>query len=164
MKPYFYDLLKDRPEPLWWDWRGVPRWEPWHPGNGLDELGATEHALVVIHCQWCGKVYIVDAWNDPSVYPNLAEAFKTASWHYGDPPFGDCCSVGYSMNAVPRKVLRYFRLPHFTAMLWKRDPSLEIDIVPEWARDKYLFPELDYDEILRKVLHPDLLDVKADNA
>jgi len=133
MKPNFSDLIKPDQEPLWWDWRGVPRYAKWEPGIGLDELPATEHALLLIRCQGCGTPFVVDAVS-LSKEDGLADLIRERRLHYGDPPFKPCCSVGYSMNSVPIRVLQYWHCEYTpSGIRWVRDASLEVDITLEWA-------------------------------
>jgi len=158
MKPDFSDILEGKPEPLWWDWRGVPRWTRWYPGIGLEEIpGVRHHALVVVHCMGCGKPYVVDTHND-FYFPDLREAIGSGHWTYGGSPSGGCCETGPFEEAISRKVLRFYELQGYEVPKWVRVPELEMEIYPSWVDREYFSEiQLDYSEVLSRVLHPSYL-------
>jgi hypothetical protein len=81
----------------------------------------------------------------------IAEAIRSRTLHYGDPPRHDgdpndrqACAAGASMNSEPRRVIEYWhrhdrrfvegsRITNMAYFEWVRDPSLEIDIQPDWV-------------------------------
>lgn len=86
--------------------------------------------------------------------PMIRDHIRAGTLHYGDPPNVDCCPAGATMNSVPRQVLEYWVQPYALgeglgyekksrgekvilapkAAHFQRDPALEIDITPDWAR------------------------------
>jgi hypothetical protein len=83
---------------------------------------------------------------------NIANAIHSKDLHYGDPPRHDGdptalhrCLAGATMNSEPRRVLEYWhrhdrryvegnRIINSKAWSeWVRDPSLEVDIQPDWV-------------------------------
>jgi hypothetical protein len=145
-----YDDIMSRiaEPPVWFDEHAVPRYCEFAP-NKLANICAGETALVEIACQCCRRVFRV-AFSKLN-WPNdsIAEAIQAKNLHYGDPP-NVCCMPGAAMNSVPHRVIEYWRRhdPKYVqregalAFIkdsaayheWVRDPSLEIDIRPDWAQ------------------------------
>jgi hypothetical protein len=86
----------------------------------------------------------------------IAEAIRSKTLHYGDPPRhdGSSCLAGATMNSEPRRVLEYWHrndpkyvgtkngmknvvLDHKAWSTWTRDASLEVDIQPNWVTLRY---------------------------
>lgn len=78
------------------------------------------------------KVAFEGAWKR-----TLADDIRSKSIHYGDPPNTGCCPAGPTMNCEPHRVLEYWRKEEgsSTRFQWVRDPSLEIDAMPEWVEE-----------------------------
>lgn len=161
MNTNYIDIRERIPSsPLWWDEHAVPRYVEFHPRHCAN-IYADEAALVLITCQNCGREFAVaftigrlDLYNN--VAP-LEEQIVGRTIHYGDPPNIDCCPSGPTMNSEPRRVLQFWRrgamgtvnaeldalgrpkvvqdLDKIVAsMEWKRDPSLDVEIEPDWVK------------------------------
>lgn len=144
--PFYPDLLEGRPEPLWWDERGVPRWLKWEPGIG-EEGYVDEAVLLLIMCQSCGHKFRVSMhhdWYEGRIARNrgrddsFARRIRERTLHYGDPPCSPpCCDVGPTMNSVPLRVLEYWHRPIVGpgGLQWQRNPELEVSVIPDWWED-----------------------------
>src|SRR5262249_25591661 len=109
------------------------------------DIYASEVALAEITCQGCGRGFRVAFSQANSPSTTVAEAIKTKTLHYGDPPNVGCCGAGPTMNSEPRRVIEYWhrhrqeyvqgnRIVDSSAyMKWTRDHSLEVDIEPDWV-------------------------------
>jgi hypothetical protein len=134
--------------PIWFDEHAVPRYCTFEPARSAS-IYIGEIALVEITCQACGHSFQVALSAVNFDEKSLADAIRDNTLHYGDPPrhdHVDACRAGSSMNSWPRRVLEYWHRHdeafvggsprHVTSMeyfTWKRDQSLEIDILPDWA-------------------------------
>jgi hypothetical protein len=143
-----YDDINSRigTPPIWFDEHAVPRYCAFAPHRSAS-IYVGEIALAEITCQSCGQAFHVafSRLNAPS--GTVAEAIRTKTLHYGDPPNVGCCGAGPSMNSVPRRVLEYWhrhdqRYVENRMIIdqaysdWVRDRSLEAtDIGPDWALD-----------------------------
>lgn len=110
MKPLYSDILERLGDPLWWDQRGVPRYEPFHPSMvGID---ADVVVLATIQCQFCGHPFRVaieiDHWDHPRIVATawndgerVVEALQRESVGYGDPPrlLTPCCEAGVTATS-----------------------------------------------------------------
>jgi len=86
-----------------------------------------------------------DEKSEPENFRPIADAIQAKTLHFGDPPNVRCCAAGNSMNSVPRRVIEYWargdrkyvsgrNITDPRYFDWVRDTSLEIDIMPDWAR------------------------------
>jgi len=138
-----YEDIRSRiPEqPKWFDEEGVPRYCDFSPCK-VANIYADEVALAGITCQGCGTRFkvafsrsrnsamVAQVMGHTWVPPSLADQIRSKEIHYGDPPNTGCCPAGPTMNSEPRRVLEYWQRE--AGIDWKRDPSLEIDIEPDW--------------------------------
>jgi hypothetical protein len=145
-----YDDILSRiaEEPVWFDEHAVPRYCQFAPDK-LANIYAHEAVLAEITCQVCKRVFRVAFssanWNSGTI----ADAIRSQTLHYGDPPNVECCGNA-DMNSEPRKVIEYWRRwdPKYiqrrggmdvisdpAASNWDRDHTLEIDIKhsPDWV-------------------------------
>lgn len=136
---HHYDDIRSRiPEPpRWWDEHAVPRYVAFSPRE-IANIYARECVLLLIACQDCGREFpVCMSWDLMDQVRHreerLAEQIKKREIHYGDPPNIYCCPAGPTMNSVPRRVLEFWRMGDNHE--WVRDGALEVDVVPEWARD-----------------------------
>ena len=142
MKAYYGDIIsRIADKPLWFTETGVPRYEPFDERQ-LDNIYATEAALVEIACQGCDTRFHVGICRDKMEIhegKDIASQIRNKSYHYGDPPNMGCCPSGASMNSEPVKVLIYMANSHkeyvdekgiITDIVkyweWRRDPEFEI--------------------------------------
>ncbi len=66
-QPY-RDIRSRLGKPLWHDWHGVPRYEPYRPG--MQNIYAKYEALMEIRCQTCGTAFLVGSCaNSFDVFP-----------------------------------------------------------------------------------------------
>ena len=116
MHPYYDDIISRIGErPIWYDENAVPRYCEFEPDRSA-YIYTQEVALGEITCQGCSARFLV-AFSAGNVQEQtIAEAIKSKTLHYGDPPAhgrdGDIhysCSAGDSMNSEPRKVVEYWR-------------------------------------------------------
>jgi len=144
-------------KPRWWDAHGVPRYVDHHPDHAPD-IYASEVVLLRIACQLCKTPQLVQmTWSnmqsiDVRIYaewaalsngapkpdvglPSLAEDIRTATIHYGDPPYheidGEFCHAGCTMNCDDLSVVEYWIKSEETKWEWKRDESLEVTLPTE---------------------------------
>jgi hypothetical protein len=144
-----YDDILSRivEEPLWFDEHAVPRYCNFEPSK-LANIYAREAALAEITCQACKRLFCVAFsevnWNSGAI----ADAIRSRSLHFGDPPNVGCCGNAH-MNSEPRRVVEYWSRhdPKYTRQKgnmtvvsdhvawsrWMRDSSLEVDIRPDWV-------------------------------
>jgi hypothetical protein len=136
--------------PTWFDEHAVPRYCAFGPERSAS-IHIGEIALAEITCQECQRRFQVAFSPVNFREQTIAEAIRNKTLHYGDPPSHDgdsadprACLAGSSMNSEPRRVLEYWRRfdrryvegnliidnAYFT---WVRDPSLQIDIQPDWV-------------------------------
>jgi hypothetical protein len=153
MHARYDDILSRIPEePQWWDEHAVPRFCLFEPRLCAD-IHCSEAVLAEIACQNCGKLYRValsrGEWVAEQKGRRLCDDIVSSTLHYGDPPQG-CCNTGASENSIPRRVVEYWRRHHPENLdasanprrvidskayhEWRRDPSFEIEIAPDWAR------------------------------
>jgi hypothetical protein len=145
MNTYYGDILSRIPEPpLWWDEVAVPRFCEFSPQE-VANIYASYAVLALVTCQGCGTEYRVafsqgsmdrylgrDEAGEIRWAPTLDEAVLEKGLHYGDPPNGNCCCAGPTMNSEPRRVLEFWK--RAGGMEWERDAAFEVDIEPEWVR------------------------------
>ena len=153
-----YDDIRNRiaQPPVWFDENGVPRYDIFKPQDGPN-IYADEACLLLIRCQSCGHEFQVGLQdNRMAGGPTLAELIRNRLIHYGDPPYIGCCGAGPTMSSVPMHVLEYWHRSDIECteeipgdpnglrritdiaryMEWRRDPALEIDVIPAWADSK----------------------------
>lgn len=128
MKHHYRDIRNELGEPVWWDEAGVPRYCEF----GVHETNVVyvdEVALLEIACQGCGTVFqVAMSWNNfnnlfrKDRVPPLSERIRDGIIHYGDPPNGDCCAAGASMNSIPLRVLEFWQRESYD---WVRKPEYE---------------------------------------
>jgi hypothetical protein len=149
-----YDDITSRigEEPTWFDENAVPRYCAFEPGRSAS-IHVREVALAEITCQECQRRFLVALSAVNFAEATIADAIRNKTLHYGDPPRHDGdpsdprrCAAGATMNSEPRRVLEYWsrydqryaegdRVTDFTNYIkWTRDPSLEIDIQPDWVK------------------------------
>jgi hypothetical protein len=147
-----YDDITSRisTPPIWFDEYAVPRYCAFEPARSAS-IHIGEIALTEITCQECQRRFRVAFSVVNFREPTIAEAIRSKTLHYGDPPRHDGypadrhgCHAGASMNSEPRRVLEYWRrhdrryvegtrITNSAYFEWVRDPSLEISIQPEWV-------------------------------
>lgn len=155
MKNSYEDIISRLGPGLWYDSKGVPRYDKFSPD--LCGVYMKWIALVRIACQGCGKEFEVanevqewqlsrQDWKNWKVtYPKKDDI---GSFHYGDPPIHEGCS-GNTMNSIPLQVLEFWergyrdpvdevcdKLDRVQGKHWEwvRRPELEIEIDEEWAK------------------------------
>jgi hypothetical protein len=161
MKASYRDILDRIPEkPRWFDEHAVPRFCEFSPDKCAD-IYCSEVVLAEIECQNCGEIYRV-AFSDGIYRMNFSDEEANEKFgglrdeiigrtlRYGDPP-NACCGAGAFESSIPRRVLEYWRCHHpqyldaedprkiadsVAYFEWRRDQSLEIDITPDWAKDR----------------------------
>lgn len=123
MKPRYIDILSRIPgEPLWWDARGVPRYDPFSPHA---TPYAEEVVLMEIACQGCGTLYRVEqAWSRYDVDAARPSLNPVMHLHYGDPPDTGCCSVGPTMSSIPLRTIEFW-VRDSNHRMWARREDLE---------------------------------------
>lgn len=143
--------------PLWWDENAVPRYCAFEP-NAIANIYADEAVLAEITCQRCGRPFRVAFSQDGMQRctrkgnARLADDIRLKELHYGDPPNARCCDAGPTMNSEPRRVLEYWSTHHAEYVVdglvkdgryfdWRRDPGLEVAIVPDWVEEAPPHPE-----------------------
>jgi hypothetical protein len=132
-----YDDILSRisEKPLWFDEYAVPRYCEFAP-NKLANIYAHEAALAEITCQNCKRMFRVAFSGANWDSGTIADAIRSRTLHFGDPP-NNCCSSGATMNSEPQRVIEYWRIfdPKYDRTIaynkWHRDPSLEVDIRPD---------------------------------
>lgn len=150
MRYDYADIRSKIPEdPHWFDEYAIPRYCIFEPDSCAD-IYAEEAVLAEVTCQGCGHVFKV-AFSQGRMRRfkrdnrTLAMDIQEKQLHYGDPPNVGCCIAGPTMNSEPRRVIEYWSR-HDSRYLnegivqdvkayfqWVRNPSLEIDIEPEWV-------------------------------
>lgn len=136
MKPRYYDILKctDKP-PIWWDERGVPRFETFVPNLHVSPH-SMECVLFNVCCQCCYAPYVVCMSSHRKFV--LREQILTKQLNYGDSPIG-CfkgssetqflkdqnpalleCGMGHATTAEPKNIIGF----------WERSNPLR-----EWIED-----------------------------
>jgi len=129
----YEDITSRLGKPLWWDERGVPRYDPF-TRKLVADIYAHEIALVEIQCQRCLKRFDVAFSYGPMQqvsnpnWPSLSEEVTDDTLHYGDPPIhhgstGQGC-VGNTMNCNELRVLEFWRASQ--EYDWERIPRLEL--------------------------------------
>ncbi|WP_316185410.1 MULTISPECIES: hypothetical protein [unclassified Bradyrhizobium] len=136
--------------PIWFDEHAVPRYCAFEPRRSAS-IYIGEIALAEITCQECQRKFRVALSPVNFCDGTIAEAIRRRKLHYGDPPRHDgnpndphACAAGASMNSEPRRVIEYWyrydrrfvegnRITNTAYFEWVRDPSLEIDIQPDWV-------------------------------
>jgi hypothetical protein len=151
MHPSYDDIMsRISTPPIWFDEHAVPRYCAFEPRRSAS-IHNGEIALAEITCQECKRKFHVAFSSVNFGQRSIAEAIRNRALHYGDPPRHDglepSCGAGASMNSEPRRVLEYWRrhdqryvdgnriTDSKAYRTWLRDPSLEIDIKPEWVQD-----------------------------
>jgi hypothetical protein len=137
--------------PVWFDEHAVPRYCPFEPERCAN-IYCDEAVLAEITCQGCHRAFSVALSQDSTeTYERggcrLADDIRDRALHFGDPPNVGCCLSGPTMNSEPRRVLQYWSCNHREHvqdgrvvnvekyMEWRRDPTLEIEIAPDWVLD-----------------------------
>jgi hypothetical protein len=147
----YHDILsRITEEPVWFDEYAVPRYCEFAPDK-LANIYAGETALAEVTCQVCLRLFRV-AFSEVNWQPGtIADAIRSRTLHFGDPPNVRCCNNA-DMNSEPRRVIEYWRRhdPKYVQregnrefikdqawFRWTRDSSLEIDIRPDWVARSY---------------------------
>jgi len=129
----YEDITSRLGEPLWWDERGVPRYDRF-TRKLVADIYAHEIALVEIQCQSCLKRFDVafsygpmQQVTNPNL-PSLSERVTDDTIHYGDAPRhhdadGQGC-VGNTMNCNELRVLEFWRVSQ--KYDWHRLARLEL--------------------------------------
>ncbi|MEY9533063.1 hypothetical protein [Sinorhizobium fredii] len=145
MKPVYDDILSriDIP-PIWFDENAVPRYCEFAPSEAAS-IYVSEVALAEITCQGCGHLFRVAFSYVNMGSKSIAEAIRAKTLDYGDPPNIRCCLGGPTMSSEPRRLVEYWHRHHREYVedgkvtngteyfRWRREPSLEIDIEPDWV-------------------------------
>lgn len=150
----YEDILELGAKPLWWDENGVPRFKAHAPSLSAN-IYAIEVVLLKIACQLCGVEQLVQmTWssmdtvnamirmewarskstktkvgNLPRNIGTLADAVRSGSIHYGDPPYhdgpdGEFCHAGCTMNCYDLAVVEFWK--QGDRFEWNRVPELEV--------------------------------------
>jgi hypothetical protein len=141
-----YDDITSRidTDPVWFDEHAVPRYCEFAPGRSVS-IYLGEIALAEITCQSCKRLFRVAFSGMNVASGTIAEAIRSKTLHYGDPPNVRCCQAGASMNSEPRRVIEYWHrhdqryvenkvIKNDAYFRWLRDHSLEVDIRPDWVK------------------------------
>jgi len=123
MKQTYSDIIsRIKDPPLWWDEKGVPRYDPFHPYD-LNCIYISEAVLFLIRCQACGKQFEVAATSHIlHDTESLALDIVEHRLHYGDPPNIGCCAAGPTMSSEPIVVLQFWRKEHGE---WRQYPDMK---------------------------------------
>jgi hypothetical protein len=139
--------------PIWFDEHAVPRYCVFEPLRSAS-IHIGEIALLEIRCQGCPRTFNVALSAVNFREGTIANAIRSRTLHYGDPPRHegdpsdtDACVAGASMNSEPRRVIEYWhrfdrrfiegsRITSPAYHEWLRDPSFEIDVKPDWVRER----------------------------
>jgi hypothetical protein len=137
VKGSYPEIMAAMGEPKWWNEYGAPRYCDFSPQESAN-IYASEVVLSLIACQSCGhefKVCFSQSETDIARSARtLGSYIKDCDLHYGDPPNSNCCMAGPTMNSIPIKVLEYWDRGKAYSD-WERRPELEIDIMPDWAKE-----------------------------
>jgi hypothetical protein len=126
MKTSYKDLTSRLGEPLWWDECGVPRYDPFHPGD-VSSIYAREVALVEVGCQACDALMKVAVTTGFIGFPDeLAEQIADHRWAYGDPPSHRCSGAGETMNSEPKRICEFWHRKGVGP--WTRQPAMEKEL------------------------------------
>jgi hypothetical protein len=129
MRAAYRDILSlTEKEPLWWDYNGTPRFEPFHP-DLCPNIYADEVALLLIECAGCQKTFQVEVHSVEHRLLRLSSVMLGLDGallppYYGDPPRHDGCG-GATMQSDTVGVLEFWYKSDDTRD-WKRRPDLEI--------------------------------------
>jgi hypothetical protein len=150
--------------PLWFDEHAVPRYDPFTPASVANIYAeeAVLMRIECQGCGTPFDVAMTHA--SPGSFSKaptpryahllLSDLIEHRVIHFGDPPNAQCCDVGPTMNSVPQKILEYWVKPtargeglgciiegrranvilDVACFKLRRDPALEIDVTPDWAR------------------------------
>jgi hypothetical protein len=106
--------------PLWWDFYGVPRYEPFTYQMSSD-VYADEVLLLKIACQACATEFNVEVSRCKyEKLPKLADNIKDV--FYGDPPNTSCCQVGPTMSSISLYIIEFWERDN---LKWRRRTDLE---------------------------------------
>lgn len=136
MLPDYRDIRRRLGEPIWFDARGVPRYDPFHPD--LCDVYASHVALLEIACRACGERFLVAVEADRHMTlaragrePALPSRGDPGSFGYlGDAPWhgdarGPC--EGVTMTGESVRVVEFWRRGESVG--WQRDPACEVPLV-----------------------------------
>lgn len=143
MYPPYHDIRNRLGEPLWHDWHGVPRYEPYRPG--MQNVYARYDCLAEVKCQACGRLFLVGACTGSPVvevdkdgevqmrYPKLPTPTDPGFVFWGDAPWheevgwaGMC--PGVTMTADLVRVVEFWVYGRGTNP-WERHPEYEVPFV-----------------------------------
>lgn len=134
MKRHYDDILSRIPEPpQWFDEGGVPRFVAFSPDEAAN-IYASEVVLLAVRCQNCGhKFRVCLSWStmDGAIRNIPPLSTNPAGLEYGDPPNVECCRSGPTMNAIPERVVWFWRMT--AAHEWERVPAFEVESACRWA-------------------------------
>lgn len=137
MLPDYRDIRDELGEPLWFDDRGVPRYQPFHPD--MLDVYITFGALLEVRCQSCKQTFRVGRGVDApgrqssDLEEMLPDPQGVGAFHFGDPPRHDC--VGDTMNSLPMRVLQFWRRDGESPQEWRRDEDCEVSWSEEGSVD-----------------------------
>jgi len=122
MKHFYKDIRSRISElPSWWDEHGVPRYGAFTP-KSVSNIYADECALLLIACQNCRHTFrVAMSWDRET--PPPVDVLRA---HYGDPPNGECCDAGPTMNCDDLRVLEWWVNTRASANGWIRKYKNEI--------------------------------------
>jgi hypothetical protein len=144
-----YDDILSRidEKPIWFDEYAVPRYCEFSPEK-LANIYAGEAVLAEVTCQVCKRVFRVALSEANWTTGTIADAIRSRTLEFGDPPNVGCCNNA-DLRSEPRRVIEYWHRhhPEYTRRegnrrivtdvrawhKWIRDPSLEVDIQPDWV-------------------------------
>jgi hypothetical protein len=112
----YADILRRCGAPLWWDDRGVPRYERFAPAL-LGQLTSAA-ALLRIRCVSCSTEFVV-ACHGPA--PRLRHLIAAGTITWGPPPFLPCCELGPRLFSAVIEVVEFWTLDG----TWTRDRDAE---------------------------------------
>lgn len=132
-EPYL-DIRERLGEPLWHDWQGVPRYDPYSPG--MQNIYAKYDCLFLVRCQSCGREFQVGACADSFEFrmqidvpraPVLPKRGDGGSFGFGDAPWHDMGNrcAGTTMGTIPVRVMEFWQNERAG---WKRLPQHEVPL------------------------------------
>lgn len=149
----YHDIISRISEPpLWYDERGVPRYEYFNPY--LTGVYTKQAILAEVGCQHCRRTFLIgEGWDGYDWNEDVPEKTtldeRVSRWGFGDPPRHGC--IGDTMSAYEIRILEAWeqlpmkeRLERWArknegedvgSLDWMRRPDLEISIIPPWWAD-----------------------------
>lgn len=141
--PDYKDITSRLGEPLWYDGRGVPRYDPFR--LEMCDVYANYVAFAEVECQACGRRFSVavevnkyDWLNSFSREVQFPGAADEGDFHYGDPPkheAGGSLCPGATMSCTTRKIIEFWVRDTSTGYRWVRKSEYEFEYRGEGCGD-----------------------------